>query len=85
MGLTRGRYRATPDTLLDGQFTDLRVTDEGVLIVESTSTAGTAVATATGDIDDVKVIDPDANGTIIALLKGILEALNEISTNTAGP
>jgi hypothetical protein len=78
------KYNATPPTLADGQEGQLQIDENGNLKVSDGGSAA-AVATATGEIDDVKVIDPDASGTVIALLKGILEALNEISTNTATP
>lgn len=62
MSLTRGRYRATPDTLGDGQFSDLRVDNKGALIASPSSGAG-VIASATftpaaagysaGDIIDV--------------------------------
>lgn len=41
MSLTRARYRLTPDTLGDGQWTDLRVDANGALIVESSGGAAT--------------------------------------------
>lgn len=47
MSLTRGRYRATPDTLQDLQWTDLRVTTDGSLVVSGSSSI-TSVIPGTG-------------------------------------
>jgi hypothetical protein len=40
MTALRGRYKATPDTVGDGQWTDVRVTDEGAMIVSTSLVAG---------------------------------------------
>lgn len=62
MGLTRARYNATPDTLEDGQWTDLNVDENGNLKVVGGDTGGMAVipptsttwnyAAPTGGIDN---------------------------------
>lgn len=44
MSLTRARYRLTPDTLGDGQWTDLRVDTTGALIVTMAAGATTSPA-----------------------------------------
>ena len=77
----KAKYNGTPPTVGDGAWVDLQVDVNGNLKV-----AGEVASAAIGETDDAKVIDPDAaNATVISLLRGILEALNEISTNTAGP
>lgn len=84
MSSIRGKYNSTPPTVADGQWTDLQLDASGNLRVTDGG-GSTAIATSTGAVDDAAVTNPANDGTVIALLKGILTALNAIETNTATP
>lgn len=71
--MTRPQYKATPDTLEDGQFSTLRVDSTGALVVAD----GVAV-TSIGSPDDAAWDDVAAEATVISLLKAI-------AINTATP
>lgn len=56
--------------------------DKPVSLVRVVDGSGNGTDAVTGAVDDAAVTDPSNDGTVIALLKGILTALNSIDTKT---
>lgn len=72
--MIRPQYKATPDTLADGQFSGLRVDSTGALVVAD----GVIASSAIGNTDDAAWDGVAADATVISLLKAI-------AINTATP
>lgn len=71
--MIKPQYKATPDTLEDGQSTGLRVDETGALVV-----ADGVTVTSIGSPDDAAWDGVAAEATVISLLKAI-------AINTATP
>lgn len=73
----KAKHNVVQPTVGDGAWVDLQTDENGNLRTSSASG---------GTLTDAKETDPDAlEASTNSLLRGILEALNQIVINTAGP